>query len=146
MREEAVEIDDIFRNSESRISRDMRIVFSENRATYEALNRKRKKTCRIRIDGTLIKETVMKCDYGLWVEDNRMILIELKGSDVSHAVEQLENTHRILSRVKGCEKLDYLYRVVSSKVSTPNLSSRLKALKRKGIDVVIKSTRLVEEI
>jgi hypothetical protein len=53
MREEAVEIDDIFRNSESHISRDMRIVFSENRATYEALNRKRKKTCRIRIDGAL---------------------------------------------------------------------------------------------
>lgn len=111
------------------------------------MNPKKKDTCRIRIDGSLIRENVMKCDYGLWVDDGKMILIELKGSDVVHALEQLSNTHRILlENYKGWQ-FRYWYRIVSAKVSKPNLISRTKTMRKlQGIDVKIKSRRLVEEI
>ncbi len=111
------------------------------------MNPKRKDTCRIRNDGFLIRENVMKCDYGLWVDDGKMILIELKGSDVVHALEQLGNTHRLFLENYRGGQFRYWYRIVSAKVPEPNLISRTKTMRKmQGIDVKIESRRLVEEI
>lgn len=64
------------------------------------------------VDGDVIKDkTINKCDFLLLntVKKNAYF-IELKGSDIRHAIIQVENTKELLtSQLKG---YNYLYRIV----------------------------------
>ena len=115
-----------------------KIVCRENRACYTLENTKQKIIVSYCVDGGIIKndkdveDNISKCDY-LYaeIEKNYAILIELKGKNVSHALEQLLNTLGILN--KFLSYYEHVYaRVVFSK-GTPNLqasSSYVKLYKK----------------
>jgi hypothetical protein len=101
---------------------DSLIVFKDKkggRSKYIADNREKKIIEYYEIDGVLITEGY-KCDNGLYINsDNTLFLIELKGSDLVHACEQISAT---IIFIKSKIKLPVLKaRIVLSKVSSPDL-------------------------
>ncbi|UFH49202.1 hypothetical protein [Pseudomonas sp. KNUC1026] len=71
--------------------------FEENRSILRIHNQNRKKLLRHQVDGCLIKSGI-KCDWMLVEEKTKTeIYIELKGSDVEHAVDQISKTVEQLS-------------------------------------------------
>ena len=91
-------------------------------------------------------------DYLLYVEeDQRTYLIELKGSDIEHAYEQVLSTFKVLrtqiqvtaSKTKG--------RIVLSKVSGPKLltgsvKKSIRECENLGLEVLCRSRTLKETI
>lgn len=74
-----------------------------------------------KIDGVVIKSG-SKCDYLLMNEEVRIAyLIELKGSDLVKAAEQLEATENMLRRELAAYKLQY--RIVANKCKTQEIHS-----------------------
>ena len=145
----------LFIGGSPEVSRNKKISCKDEKSIskYVAENPDEKLNCKIRIDNGLIKDnkdkSVKRCDYGLWVEDgNRMILIELKGSDVNKAVEQLFSTHDYFKSHFGSEKFSYSFRIVPTRVSVPNLKEREKQFKKliKGCDIIVKEKLLKEKI
>lgn len=73
------------------------------------------------VDGVIIR-TGSRCDYLLLNEDaGNAYLIELKGSDLVKAAEQLEETEKVL----GLELSEYRvhYRIVANKCKTQEIRS-----------------------
>ncbi|MDE6963811.1 MAG: hypothetical protein K2P30_09305, partial [Lachnospiraceae bacterium] len=74
-----------------------------------------------KIDGTVIK-TGNRCDYLLMNEQKRTAyLIELKGSDLVKAAEQLESTEKFLKKELSGYELQY--RIVANKCKTQEIYS-----------------------
>ncbi len=141
--------DELFKDGEPHTSRDKKIVCKDTRgrSQYIAINQRLKKTCRIHIDDHLIKTAVQRCDYGLWVEEgNRMILIELKGSDVDKAYEQLKTTHTFFCKNFQEHTFTYSFRIVPTRVTTPNLQTMVKMERKKGIDLKVHELKFEEKI
>ncbi len=136
----------LFKEGNPKTTNDRIIICPENKSKYIAKNPKEKLNCKIRIDNALIKSNnVSKCDFGLWVEEgNRMILIELKGSDVEWGLNQLLSTHNLFQSRYREEDFTYSFRIVPTRVTTPNLQERVKQLKKQGYDLKIQ-TRVLEE-
>lgn len=124
----------------------------ENR-TYRLHNKSGKEIVVYQIDGGLIdNENVLKCDNGIYTEDDWLFLIELKGADVNHALDQISSTIDILLK-QPCIKVKKLNaRIVLSKVCVPKISSskekRMKQLLRKsyGGDYKKQSRVLVDSL
>lgn len=101
-----------------------------------------------KIDGDVIRDDE-RCDYLVWNEDKKNIyLIELKGSDLNHAVEQLENTEKILNN----RFFDYLkecttyYRIVLNRVITHQLHSNyVKKFEKTRPNRLLIKTKVLEE-
>ena len=74
---------------------DSRIVLREMRSVICFLNPSRKEIREVRIDGCVIRDG-LRCDY-LLIVDSTEHYVELKGSDVDHAVKQIETTIRRIS-------------------------------------------------
>lgn len=123
----------------------------ENR-TYKLHNKSGKEFVVYRIDGGLINdENVLKCDNGIYTENDWLFLIELKGTDLNHALDQINNTIDILLK-RPNEKVKKLNaRIVLSKVSIPRISAskenKLKQLLHKsyGGGNYKKQSRLLED-
>lgn len=105
-----------------------------------------------RIDGNIIREG-LRCDFMIWNEKRRDIyLIELKGSDLDHALEQLDATDIILRNqyYKDIKNCIINYRVVLNR--TPNhthslMSNKVKKFKKNHSgSLVYKSEKLEENI
>ena len=97
-----------------------------------------------KIDGNVIKAG-SRCDYLLLNEESRMAyLIELKGSDLVKAVEQLEATENDLRQsLSGCQ---VQYRIVANKCKTQEVRSsayRKYQIRWKGR--LMLRTRAIEE-
>lgn len=77
-----------------------RITVSENGKTFTLLNPRKSLINVIRVDGCVIKNNIA-CDW-LFVPENHALeyFIELKGSDVGRALEQLRSTIEMLSLEK----------------------------------------------
>lgn len=97
---------------------------------FIAINKSSKKIMGLRVDDCLITEGA-KCDYLLVIEaEEKLYFIELKGSDLVKAVDQINTTldkllpsinHKIING-----------RIVLSKVNTPDLQhSRLIKLRQR---------------
>lgn len=104
----------------------------ENRL-YKLHNKSGKEIVVYKIDGGLINNlNVMKCDYGIYTEEGWLFLIELKGKDLEHALDQLNNTISILIKRPNIKVKKLNARVVLSRVSVPRLftskENRLKQL------------------
>ena len=97
-----------------------------------------------KIDGTVIKEG-NRCDYLLINEEKRMsYLIELKGSDLVKAVQQLETTERNLKQEISAYNLQY--RIVAHKCKMQEIRSsayRKYQLRWKG--KLVQKTGFIEE-
>lgn len=123
----------------------------ENR-TYRLLNYLGKEIVVYKIDGGVINnDKVLKCDYGIYTENDLLILIELKGIDLSHALDQIDNTISILLKQPNIKMKKLSVRIVLSKVGVPRISAskenKLKQLLRKsyGGGDYKKQSRVLEE-
>jgi len=133
------------------LSEDRRSIaqFNENGMIYKGINNTKKKVLRYQVDGAMISNGVKKCDNALGLpEQNIMYLIELKGSDLKKAAEQILETIVELS-----DKLDGMIvhgRVVCSRIPKPDIrSSQIIRLERelaqrKGN--FFKQSKIIEEI
>lgn len=128
--------------------RDEWVVSKENGREHRAHNVNAKTVFQYHVDGDVIREG-MRCDFLVMVEEGRMAyLIELKGSDIGHAVLQLDATERHLrSELAGWTMR---YRIVCTKSRTHSLESaafkRFKKAHREAGEFICKENRLEEEI
>ena len=113
-----------------------KIVCEENKRTYIANNTQRKVVCKVQV-GKLICEGA-RCDWAVAVVSEEgtgkaleeLFLVELKGSDINHAFEQIVGTIDVLHTNYSVTK--WFARVVCAKVSTPQLNSiHYKKLERR---------------
>ncbi|MGB1206345.1 MAG: hypothetical protein ACPG5B_11895 [Chitinophagales bacterium] len=94
------------------------------------LNAKRKEILKIHVDGCQITDNnTLKCDFLVIREEERLeCYVELKGQDVMHAVEQIENTIKLLSKDEK-KQLKYAFVIFSSR--NPKTSAQLQNIKKK---------------
>lgn len=89
------------------------------------------------IDGKLISSTeVYKCDFGIYTEDDLLILIELKGSDYGKAIDQIAATIDLLIKNPKVKVARLCGRVVLNKARIPDL---LATKEKKLIDLLART-------
>ena len=72
---------------------DTKIVLQENKSRIVFLNPNQDKILTIEVDGCVINDdNVLRCDYAIVPSNEVEIYVELKGSDISHAVKQIKST------------------------------------------------------
>lgn len=102
-----------------------KIIFSENKRTYECINDTDADVVMFHIDGGLFSksESSVRCDYGFEVDkrENITCLVELKGHDLKYASEQLYQTLIYFEVNYPAKK--FFCRIVSSGNKKPNLPS-----------------------
>ncbi len=105
---------------------------SESGRKYSIDNKSKKEIVKYKIDGGLINDdNEIKCDYGFYTEDNVLYLVELKGGDYGHAIDQIINTVKKLVKEPKIILSKLNARVVISKARPPELrSSNEQKLKR----------------
>lgn len=107
------------------------IVCSEKGMRYELINDNRSCVKKIIIDDCLItNKTIQKCDYAILLCNSEICcFIELKGSDITHACDQILHTYgQLTDLVKKCKKI--YARIIPSRCPTPNIRSRPRELLR----------------
>ena len=126
------------------------IVIEEKGKQMRFDNPTNKDTIEYRVDGCLITGAANKCDFLLVVPDlQKAFFVELKGTDVPHAMKQVANTIQMLSpQLPG---FHYAARIICSggqKYSSPNVmsSEEIKLAKLVKKDYKVKSNRLEETI
>lgn len=102
-------------------------------------------------DGILKNVPGTKCDFGLYtVSSDTIRFIELKGSDLNHAIKQIRNSIRNVLD-KHAIKVEKVHgRVVLSKARTPDLNSsyekELKKMLKERNGNFHKATSLLKEV
>lgn len=105
-------------------TQNVRIVCAERRSKITFVNEKGKNIKKVKVDGCAITSGV-RCDYLIVDETNYEFFVELKGSNVKHACDQLRETINKLSKdPKKKEKHSY---IISSRV--PLTGSDVQKLK-----------------
>lgn len=121
--------------------RQKRIVSKEKRSSHTAVNENRQLVRQYLLDGDLIKDKhVIKCDYLVLNDEKKTAyFIELKGSKVVHAIEQIEETAK---RLRPClQGYQFYYRIVFSGSGTHSVNKaaylrwKLKCGRARGVDV-----------
>lgn len=111
--------------NEAVLSNDNRRIFTlrgEHRRSWTAENPGYHVGICLKIDGGLIKSTKQnKCDGGLLLDDNRSFLVEFKGKDYEHAVEQLKATKKYFEDNYSKFDLKFFARIVGK--SCPKAST-----------------------
>jgi hypothetical protein len=115
-------------------------VTEEKRSRVEFENATRLEVEQIQVDGCAITDG-RRCDWLINVEaTNRSVFVELKGSDVNHAVEQLTRAHDVLREVR----LPNVTWIVSSQrcplASTEVQQLTIKLRKRKGVSFILRNS------
>lgn len=123
------------------------IVSAAHGKEHRALNQDGDDVFQFKIDGDIIPSSSreQRCDYLLENQTKTTAyLIELKGSDVNHAVDQIRATidkfRRILSGYKICP------RIVYKNNSHVVYSSKVRLLKKDYVDTRIENERLQDKI
>lgn len=84
------------------------LTFEEQKSIFQVVNKGRRPLERHQVDGCLIVDGV-KCDWLLVdTTSGREIYIELKGSDIKHAVNQICATVNALTKNSAEVKLGYV--------------------------------------
>ncbi|OXB93121.1 hypothetical protein [Parageobacillus galactosidasius] len=109
------------------------VTVEENGRGIKFINNKRKKVALYRVDGCILTEGI-KCDFLFLInEDKRAFFIELKGSDLEKAVQQISKTIEQLQPYLREYVLEG--RIITTRVRTPALKStyiiRLQKILRK---------------
>lgn len=109
---------------------DTKIVLQENKSKITFLNPNKDTILIIKVDGCVIKDTeTLRCDYTVVPCDQIEIYVELKGSDIIHAVNQIESTISLLSdNPQTIKKFCFVVstRVPKQTTSIQQLQSRFK--------------------
>jgi hypothetical protein len=95
----------------------------EKRKKYTGHNNANQTITVYRVDGGVIADhRQAKCDYAIHTgQTNHLYLIELKGSDYPHALEQIISTLDILLKQAGVSAEGVYARIILSKVRVPNI-------------------------
>ena len=118
---------------------------------YRINNTKRKEIVIYKIDGGVINnDSVHKCDYGVYTEEDILYLIELKGDDLDLALEQIVSTINILLKTASIPVRRLNARIVLSRVRVPStLYTKEKKLKNilmsYGRGDYIKKCKIIED-
>jgi len=129
-----------------------------NKQEYRIINNSFKLICKIRVDECLILSG-NKCDY-LAIECTKekkstigsLYFIELKGSDLKHALTQIETTiNHTLVRPLFSNKPKVYARIVLNKQRTPDIKSSEKIkfermIKKLGGNLKTQGKKLIENI
>lgn len=118
-------------------SKDIPLREPGEKRLYRLQNRVGKEIVVYKIDEGLIKGNVnIKCDFGIYTEDDHLFLIEMKGSDLNQAIDQITETITILLKRPHIQVKILKARVVMSKVRVPSIQStkekQLKQLLKKS--------------
>lgn len=100
---------------------------SEHHMKYELKNDDRLCLLKLHIDNCLITcQNSIKCDFAIFVCSSKICcLIELKGSNVDHACEQILATANTINDILNkCNKIHA--RIVASRMPSPNIRSTHK--------------------
>lgn len=117
------------------------IVSKEKRSKHIAENENCQLVRQYQIDGEVIKDKdAVKCDYLVLNDEKKTAyFIELKGSKVVHAIEQIEETAK---RFRPClHGYQFYYRIVFSGSGTHSVNKaaylrwKLKCGRVRGVDV-----------
>ncbi|MGK5061866.1 hypothetical protein [Janthinobacterium sp. LB3P112] len=113
-------------------SKDKIVVCGENGRAFRLNNKGQLSVSKILVDDCLITGGEIRCDYLLEVAPHQVgkgvaIYVELKGIDIKHAVNQLENT---LNKLK-VRHADYTKKcfVVSSRVPRSSINIQMVKVK-----------------
>jgi hypothetical protein len=116
-----------------RVREDTKIVITDpgsgnNRSKFRLENPNQLKIREVKVDDCVIKQG-MRCDY-LVIAPEQEIYIELKGSDVKHAVEQLATTigHKHIKQLTDKSSLKLCF-IASTRC--PINSTEIQNLKKK---------------
>lgn len=130
-----------------------KIVFTENKRTYECDNDTNEDVIMLHLDGGLFSkiDKTIRCDYAFEADGklgDRTCLVELKGHNISHACEQLLET--LFYFEKKYPAKNYYCRIVTSGNKKPDIESteekKLSAyLRRKNYGSLRKETNKVIE-
>lgn len=123
--------------------RHKKIPFDENRSKLTLFNPNRIDVTRIRVDGCEINEGI-RCDYLLLKEDEE-IFIELKGTDLNHALRQIVATMQRLSEdLPFYPKRAYIICTKTPLVSSEIQSISIKFRKKYSCKLVVRSSPFVD--
>ena len=109
---------------------DSKIKFEEKKKVVIFNNPQRKTCLKVQVDGCVIKSTQeTKCD-NLLVEDNgNEHFVELKGTDVAHALKQLDGT--ILKLTDKTNKTKKVFAYIVCTNMAPQISGLIQKMKAK---------------
>lgn len=120
--------------------RNSKLKLAENASVMYVVNSKRKDYHEIQIDGCDITQGC-KCDKGIYlVESNTSLLIELKGSDVAHAVVQLtESLDKYKNKINalGASVQCFVISCNNPLTSTASQNLKIKFKKTHGVQLRI---------
>ncbi|MEN9472116.1 MAG: hypothetical protein RLZZ495_205 [Pseudomonadota bacterium] len=106
-----------------------KVKIEENGKQVVFLNKDKNTITKVRVDGcVLINKTA--CDW--WIKKNDIdasVLVELKGCDVEHALEQIEATFRFLSNSQCLLKRNAAIIVCSKPSRHPSFTTKLQKAK-----------------
>lgn len=125
-------------------TKDSKIKFEENKRKIIFLNPDRKDYKRVQVDGCAIDDKVtLRCDKLLVsADEHEERYVELKGTDVMHAIDQLEST---IVRLGEFDDNRHAY-VISTNVApayTTKIQQKVLQFKRKyNSELVVKEKQL----
>lgn len=111
------------------------VVLSEQQMQYILYNPSKKEIVVYQIDKGLIQGSALKCDFGIYTENDILFLIELKRPEreYAHALEQIINTIELLIVTKHISVKKLNTRIVSR-----NYPKILTATERKLENILIR--------
>jgi hypothetical protein len=113
-------------------------VFTEQRSTLRLINKNQVKSIRIEVDGCAITSG-LRCDF-MHIANNTEMYIELKGTDIAHAVKQIEETICKLGKDLIQNKICFIICARSPLVSTEIQALQWKLRKSHNAKLIIKSS------
>lgn len=127
-------------------------VAKEKGKEFRIIKNANQQLCKVRIDGCLITDiTIKKCDFMFYVcETQKLLLVELKGKNIEHAISQITHTKGYLKQKLCNPDSNYEGIIVSS--SVPRSAERRfrniqeKTYKQHKIIVRKKHLKYVEKI
>lgn len=134
---------DLYTDSEYILSNDKRkrvCLNEKGHQVYYILNNKSDSRLIVyKVDGGIFKDSVSKCDFAIFVHDERhekevLFLVEIKGADLIKAINQLSISLDRLFERNRIDKCGLVVnaRIALSKIQSPALnSSAEKKLKKK---------------
>ena len=127
------------------ITKNKLIIFSEKRSKLTVQNTRNSEVTKIVVDGCQITSGI-RCDH-LMIVDEVEYFIELKGQDIEHALEQIEETISDLSGdPKYSEKIAFIICTRSPLTSTSIQNHQVKFRKKFKCKLIIKSSPYLYEV
>lgn len=113
-------------------------VYAEQRSTLRLINKNQVKSIKIDVDGCAITSG-LRCDF-MHIANNTEMYIELKGTDIGHAIEQIKKTICTLGNSLVKDKICFIICVRSPLASTEIQTLQREFRKTHKSNLIIKSS------